>query len=211
MVGNFLSVAGSDAVHGLFDDRDSMQTDKPNTRWQRDEARWSSWMAASQRGDQSAYRELLSEIGDALEAYLQVHFGRLSILEDCVQEALLAVHNARHTYNPKRSFRPWLFTIARHKTIDILRRAEGHKRSCDALLAEPQDGAHQQDLSRMIDGAKLLAVLSEEHRQALALTKYQGMTTDEAAKHLGISEPALKARLRRGLKQLQQQWEQQAL
>jgi len=82
-------------------------------------------MAASQEGDKRAYRQLLAELGDTLEIDLQQHFGPMASIEDCVQESLLAIHGARHTYDPKRAFRPWLLDIARHKTTDVLRRAEG--------------------------------------------------------------------------------------
>src|SRR6516164_6672016 len=44
-------------------------------------------------------------------------------IDDVVQETLLTVHQARHTYDPNRSFTAWLRTIAQRRAIDGLRRA----------------------------------------------------------------------------------------
>ncbi len=42
--------------------------------------------------------------------------------EDLVQEALLAIHTRRHTYDPAEPLTPWVYAIARYKLIDHLRR-----------------------------------------------------------------------------------------
>jgi RNA polymerase sigma-70 factor, ECF subfamily len=39
-----------------------------------------------------------------------------------VQEALLAIHTQRHTYDPAEPLTPWVYAIARYKLIDHLRR-----------------------------------------------------------------------------------------
>ena len=66
-------------------------------------------MAQAQRGDEEAYVRLLTELADMIKAYLLSRFGPLEILDDCVQEALIAIHKARHTYDPGRPIRPWVF------------------------------------------------------------------------------------------------------
>ena len=77
-----------------------------------DEARWSSLMASAQSGDGIAYRQLLDELSTLVERYLRSRLGSHEFLEDCVQEVLLAVHQARHTYDQRRAFRPWLSDIS---------------------------------------------------------------------------------------------------
>ena len=154
-------------------------------------------MVLAHSGDQSAYTHLLGELGAAIETYIRVRFGALDCLEDCVQECLLTVHRARHTYDPSRAFRPWLFTLVRHRTIDVLRRARdvAGRSHTDA----PDVSNDPRELQRRLDGVKILESLAPDHREAIALTQYAGYTTAEAAAWLGISEAALKARLRRGL------------
>lgn len=183
-----------------------MGSEKQSASRQNDEQRWTALMAQSHAGNASAYNQLLSELSSVIEAYLRVHFGQLIILEECVQESLLALHHARHTFDSKRAFRPWLFTIVHHKTIDVLR----HSETVSRVTAEFASFDHTQisdvDLDRIIDGQRLMEQLSNEQRQAVALTKYFGMTTIEAASLIGVTEGTVKARLRRGLHNIKRQW-----
>ena len=82
-----------------------------------DEHRWSVLMVNAQSGNESDYRQLLKELAIVIHKFLRRRFGNHHFIEDCVQEALIAVHQARHTYDPQRPFRPWLFAIVRHKAV----------------------------------------------------------------------------------------------
>ena len=163
-----------------------------------DEQRWSQYMAAAHRGDRRLYERLLGELAAAIEAYVKSRFGRLSFAEDCVQECLLAIHNARHTYDPERPFRPWLFTIVRNKTVDLLRRSYAAERApiepIDAALpAAPSPDAE-------VEAGDILAKLKPQFRSALTLTKVIGYSVDEAAQRCGISTTAMKSRVRRAVR-----------
>ncbi len=164
-----------------------------------DELRWSVLMASAQSGNEYDYYQLLQELGQAIAAYLHARFGHFPALEDCVQESLLAIHEARHTYEPARLFRPWLFAIVRHKTIDFFRR----KKAYDKML-EQQKQQHdivylQEHASEAISAGHILGALSAQHREALTLTKLQGFSVGEAASKLNISESAMKVRVHRAL------------
>lgn len=158
-------------------------------------------MSRAHRGDQQAYAQLMTELGDAIEAYVRHRFGALDGLEDCVQEALLAVHRARHTYDDRRPFRPWLFTIVRHKTIDHLRRAETRGRN-ERPEASPDDwaGGPARNPADGVDAARLLAQLDPRQREALELTRYAGYSLAEAAEKTGVSMTAMKTRVHRAIR-----------
>ncbi len=169
------------------------------TRTADDEQRWSEYMVAAHRGDARAYERLLSELGSVIEAYLRSRFGPLSIIEDCVQECLLSIHSARHTYDPARPFRPWLFAIVRNRTIDMLRRSAVGERSggepLDSEFARVDYGPEAG-----LVGGEILEGLKPEQRDALTLTKIFGYTIREAAEHCGISETAMKSRVSRAIR-----------
>ncbi len=160
-----------------------------------DETRWSAWMIAAQAGDRDSYARLLDELGDAITGYLRARFGALDFVEDCVQECLIAIHAARHTYDPRRAFRPWLFAIVRHKTIDMLRSRTAYRRMLDGTDVQDDAAAAEAEL----ESAQLLRALAPTHREALTLTKIIGLSISEAALQLGISESAMKVRVHRGL------------
>jgi len=176
-----------------------------------DEARWAGWMARAQRGDRAVYQDLLTELGAAIETYIRVRFGPIDALEDCVQECLIAVHTARHTYDPRRLFRPWLFTIVRHRTIDLLRQRHTWLSMLDSLGAQHTADAQPDEVLRQLDGARILERLSPDHREMIVLAKYGGYTTAEAADYLGISESAAKARLVRALAAIRNQLDAEGL
>jgi RNA polymerase sigma-70 factor (ECF subfamily) len=156
-------------------------------------------MAAAHRGDARAYEQLLSELGSVIEAYLRSRFGPLSIIEDCVQECLLSIHRARHTYDSARPFRPWLFAIVRNRTIDMLRRSAVGERSSNELLHSELASVDHGPEAGVI-GGELLEGLKPELRDALTLTKIFGYSIHEAAKHRGISETAMKSRVSRAIR-----------
>lgn len=170
-----------------------------------DEARWSSLMGRAQTGDALAYRQLLDELSVLVDRYLRARFGAHDFVEDCVQEVLLAVHQARHTYDGRRAFRPWLFAIIRHKSTDALRRSAVRGRYHAPLddCAAPETAAPEAEL----DSGRLLAALPAGLRAALTLTKISGMSTAEAAAELNISESALKVRVHRAVGKLRRMME----
>jgi RNA polymerase sigma-70 factor (ECF subfamily) len=176
-------------------------------KYEEDEQRWRLLMTHAQEGDQRAYESLLTELGTVIEAYLRLRFGSIDILEDCVQECLISLHKARHTYNPKRAFRPWMFTLVRHRMIDLLRQRDCRIKTTGITGDEELDLTDPDHIHRLIDSVRVLESLNPDHREAVALTKYAGMTTLEAANWLGVSESAIKARLRRGLVAIHRQLE----
>jgi len=171
--------------------------------WDQDEARWSNMMAKAQAGDESAYRILLGELATTIEKYLNSRFGGYNFIDDCVQECLISIHNARHTYSTQRAFRPWFFAIVKNKAIDFLRarnRTTAHHSDVDIDLIS-EDG-QVEVLDNRITQGQLLAGLKQEHREVIVLCKLEGYSIDEAAKRLEISPGAVKLRVHRALKAL---------
>lgn len=162
-----------------------------------DEQCWSHWMSLAQRGDEQAYQRLLVELGEVIAAYLYARFGGLEIMEDCVQECLFSVHSARHTYDPRRPFRPWLFAIVRNKAIDMLRSQHSYKSMIDRSHYAIEEASSDQD--EVAEGA-VFGALNPAHREVLMLTKVIGLSIAEAARKLGVSESAVKVRVHRAIK-----------
>ncbi len=158
-------------------------------------------MAQATAGDADAYQRLMSELGQAVDAYLRARFGPAPFVEDCVQESLLAVHRARDSYDPRRPFRAWLFAIVRHKAIDQLRRQETRSR-LERRGTEVAAHAHSSpgDPSAPLDVATLLERLEPKYREALELTKLEGHSLEEAGQRAGVSASAMKTRVHRAIR-----------
>ena len=172
------------------------------------DARWSAWMAEAQDGDAQAYQRLLRELTGALTAFLSGRLGRPDLVEDCVQETLLAVHKARHTYDPRRPFKPWVYTIARRKCVDaIRRRATRGAHEVEASDATDERAATHDSGEPRMDAGRALRILPPALREAVILTKLDGCTVEEAAARAGVSPSAMRSRAARGMNQLRAHFE----
>jgi RNA polymerase sigma factor (sigma-70 family) len=160
---------------------------------------WEPMMAAAQAGDAAAYRALLAELATWLRRY---YIRRLppTVTEDAVQDALLAIHEKRHTYDPSRPFGPWLAAIARYKWIDRLR----------ALNSEPSEpldenievADHSEAALAGSDLRRLLDSLKPAQAAVIKLVKIEGYSIEEASKATGQSASLVKVNIHRGLRRL---------
>jgi len=170
-----------------------------------DERCWSKLMVNAQAGNESDYRQLLTELTDVIYNFLRSRFGNHHFIEDCVQETLIAIHQARHTYDQHRPFRPWLFAIVRHKAIDTLRKQNTRQKITSQYTREQEilsRTSQQSEAESEIIKGRLLESLSVQYREVLVLTKIIGFSVAEAAEKLGISESLVKVRVHRAIRKL---------
>jgi len=166
-----------------------------------------SLMTAGLDGDAVAYRELLDRLGRRLRSYYRKRLARAGRgaveAEDLLQEALLAIHTRRHTYDRAELFTPWLHAIARYKLIDYLRRtnsSQGEVPIDDA--SELEAHADHDGVESSIDLRRLMARLPLKMQRAIQYVKLDGLSVAEAACRSGMTEAAVKVSIHRGLKAL---------
>lgn len=165
-----------------------------------DELRWSQLMSQAQQGNEECYTTLLGELGHVIAAFLNTRFGPIDLIEDCVQECLISIHSARHTYDTKRLFRPWFFAIVRNRTIDLLRSQKRYKSVLEKNRAEQVEYSAI-SIEDEINKSMVFSMLPPTYRDVLLLTKVSGFSTAEVAKKLGISEASVRVRIHRGIKE----------
>ena len=167
------------------------------------EAQLKALMIAGQAGDAAAQNRLLTELAGHLRAYFARRLSRSALdMEDLVQEALLAIHLKRATYDPRFDFTPWVFAIARYKLIDQYRRLGRRVNvpldDAGELMADanPEEGAVRRDVG------SLLARLPPRQRSLLRDVKLEGYSMQEAAGRAGMSVTAAKVSIHRIMKRL---------
>jgi len=163
-------------------------------------------MAAAQGGDREAYERLLSDILPMLRRVVRGRLSDSAAADDIVQEVLLSIHTARHTYRAERPLGPWVRTIARNAVIDWGRRQTRMlKRQVDLDSVDPASQEKAPDEFEQGLPAPLrraLELLPNSQREAVVLLKVEGLGIEEAAKRVGVSAGALKLRAHRGYKGL---------
>ncbi len=164
-------------------------------------------MLASQAGDAAAHRALLERLSRYLRAYYKrklAGFGKgATEAEDLVQEALLAIHIQRHSYDLAEPLTPWVHAIARYKLIDYLRRSRTSR--SDVPIDEADDiMAHDDHVAaeNNHDIRRLIGKLPKNMRSAIEAVKLEGLSVAEAARRHRLSEPTIKVSIHRGLKAL---------
>ena len=164
-------------------------------------------MVAGLDGDATAYRLLLERLSRHLRGYYKGRLARIgrsaAEAEDLVQEALLAIHTQRHTYDPDEPLTPWVHAIARYKLIDHLRRTRASL--ADVPIDAAADITAQDDhvgAESAYDLHRLLSRLPQKMRRAIQCVKLDGLSVAEAARRCGMSEAAVKVSVHRGLRAL---------
>jgi RNA polymerase sigma-70 factor (ECF subfamily) len=177
-----------------------------------DELELGRLMAAAQRGDRQSYETLLTQVAGLAAAFVRKRAGDVAWCEDVVQESLLAVHRARHTYDAGRPFVPWLYAIVHNRFVDALR--SQRRRWLRELpvdgAREPGSRAVQERDAYLRDVRRAVNGLPENQRRVIELLKFEDLSVREVASRLGMSETNVKVTAHRGYRALRRKIEEWA-
>ena len=179
-------------------------------------------MAAYQAGSEPAFSELYERHAGSIYGFLVRRLGNAAPAQDAYQEVFLRVHRARHTYDPRRPFRAWLFGIAHNLLTDTLRsrRAAPETASFDESVATAEGAEHpalevasdsrspeELTLARQSTSAltRALAMLPSDEATVLILARLEGLSYDDIGSILGRSAAATKQLAYRALKRIRMQ------
>ncbi len=169
------------------------------------EARLQALLLQGLTGDAVAYRAFLAALAVHVRGFLLRRLAqRPGEVEDLLQEVLLAVHNARHTYQAQQPLTAWVQAIARYKLADHYRSYarqdalhDGLEDDSDLFTASEEEAAQATR-----DLGKLLAQLPPRQRLPIVHVKLEGLSVEETARMTGLSASAVKVGIHRGLKAL---------
>lgn len=157
-------------------------------------------MARYQAGEGVAFERLYGQLARSIRGYLRKLTPPGSEVEDLVQGTFLQLHRARHTYEPGRAVRPWVFSIARHVALmarrSAVRRVRNEVQPPDELPDLPEPTAVEPPIDR-VTLERALDSLADPSREALWLHHVEGLSFREVAAVQGISESAAKLRAHR--------------
>jgi RNA polymerase sigma-70 factor (ECF subfamily) len=154
-------------------------------------------------GDAAAQRKLLEACAERLRDYFHRRLqGREADVEDLVQETLIAIHERRASYDVHRPFTVWLHAIARYKLADMLRRRSRRREFLSDAASLVRFESEAPELGVTCDVDRLLDTLPEAQREAVRLTKLEGLSVAEAADRTGLSKANVKVLTHRAMKAL---------
>jgi RNA polymerase sigma-70 factor (ECF subfamily) len=179
-------------------------------------------LAYRQTGDRDIFSRLVRRYERELYSYLRRYLGDAEMAEDAFQAAFLQVHLKCGQFEPDRSFRPWLYTIATNQAIDAQRRNRRHRmvslnsagssrqsqgeesgKLIDVMVSsEPDPFARADEIERREQIKQVIAALPEHLRLVVNLVYYQGLKYREAAEVLSVPVGTIKSRLHAAIARL---------
>ena len=152
-------------------------------------------------GDRAAFIEVFKRFSGRVQAFLIRGGASPEEAEDATQDVMVQIWRRAGSFDPSRAgASTWIYTIARNKRIDMVRRQRRPEPDpTDPLFSpdpEPQPdqqlaGAERDDRVR-----QALGTLPEDQRDVVRLAFFAGLTHGEIAERLQSPLGTVKSRLR---------------
>jgi RNA polymerase sigma-70 factor, ECF subfamily len=156
-------------------------------------------------GDQAAYGKFLSTITPMLRRMVG---RRLANADVEVQEILISIHKARHTYDGERPIMPWLASIANFRVTDHLRKHYSQMRHQTFDIADYENVLSDvtENISDTESIDELLEDVPEKHKRILTMMHVEGYTAKEVGNQMGMKESAVKVAAHRAIKKIREKF-----
>ena len=155
------------------------------------------------RGDVRAFEAIYDRHSAQVFGLAMRVTGRRRAAEEATQDAFLGVWRAARSYDTSRgTFKTWLLSMVRNRSIDCLRREARHDRDVeidDALVAQLEQVA---DREESFHARQLLVSLPDDQRGVIELAYFKGLTQTEISEKVGIPLGTVKGRQRLALTKL---------
>ncbi|MGB0608803.1 MAG: sigma-70 family RNA polymerase sigma factor [Paracoccaceae bacterium] len=154
---------------------------------------------------EAAFARVFYHFAPRVKAFLIKSGADAGLAEECAQEVMVTVWHKAHLFDPTRaSASTWIFTIARNKKIDALRKQL--RPTPDDLGWGPE---HEPDQEEMVglqqETEKLgeaIANLPEKQRVLVERAYFEEMSHNEIAEATGLPLGTIKSRIRLALERL---------
>jgi RNA polymerase sigma-70 factor (ECF subfamily) len=164
-------------------------------------------LEACRRGDAGAFEELVERTQRHVYTLAYRLVGDRHEAEDVAQEAYLRVFRSLRGFRQEARFETWLYRIVTNAAFTHLRR----RGRFGVLLAEGQEQAVEEPEVRPVEAAldrdevkRALQGLTPGARAVVVLKDVYGLSCQEIADEMGLSESAVKVRLHRARKRLKE-------
>ncbi len=176
------------------------------TRTQPAEGEWVAHMRRIRDdADTAAFAELFGHFAPRVKGFLMRSGADETLAEECTQEVMATLWRKSALFDPARaSVATWIFTIARNRRIDALRRQR--RPEPEDLHWGPEPERDQEDVIALQQEsevlARALAELPEKQRLLIERAYFGDLTHSEIAAETGLPLGTIKSRIRLALERL---------
>lgn len=158
-------------------------------------------------GSRQALATLYNSYADKLYHFCLKISKSPSLAEDVVQDVFVRVWNNRTAINSSLTFESYLFTIARNRLFDLIKRASKESKILDEMLAYAslsRNSVEQtisfQECSNLLNEA--IASLPSKRQLIFKLSREEGLSYAEIARQLEISPGTVNIQIVKALKSI---------
>lgn len=177
-----------------------MVSEAPVARLRDADALIAAIQAVAQRQDRAAFARLFAHFAPRVKAYLVRLGADATSAEDLMQEIMLTVWRRADSYDPAQAaVSTWIFTIARNRRIDALRRARQVAAVNDPAFAPDPPAAADQAIETgewQVLLSEALGDLPQEQSEMLRLAYFDDQSHSDIAARLKLPLGTVKSRLR---------------
>ena len=161
--------------------------------------------AIRDKQDQAAFAELFAHFAPRVKGFLMKSGADASLAEECTQEVMATLWRKAHMFDPSRaSASTWIYTIARNRKIDALRKQR--RPEPEDLPWGPEAEPEQADAIGLKQETEQLAVaikeLPEKQRSLIEQAYYGDLSHSEIAEITGLPLGTIKSRIRLAIERL---------
>ena len=155
--------------------------------------------------DQEAFRALFTHFAPRVKAFLIKSGAAPDMAEECAQDVMATLWQKAHLFDPARaSVATWVFTIARNRRIDLLRKER--RPEPEDLPWGPEPDPEQAEIVGLQQEseqlAAALAALPEKQRHLIEKAYFGELSHSEIAAETGLPLGTIKSRIRLALDRL---------
>jgi RNA polymerase sigma-70 factor (ECF subfamily) len=155
--------------------------------------------------DKASFALLFRHFAPRVKAFLIKSGADESLAEECMQDVMATIWQKAHLYDASRaSVATWIFTIARNRKIDLLRRYA--RPEPEDLPWGPEREPNQADVMALQQDTERLAAairqLPEKQRILIERAYFGELTHSEIAAETGLPLGTIKSRIRLALERL---------
>lgn len=163
-------------------------------------------MAEVREGEIRRAATLFDRHSAAFYRYAMRMTGNREASEDLVQEIFVRVIRYRETFRDGNLFTTWAYRIARNAYIDQARKRRFEVQT-EGPVEVPVNPSNEAETNQDLDLLrKALDRLPEQHREILALARFEQMPYERIAELLGVEVGTVKTRVHRAIKQLRDEY-----
>lgn len=155
--------------------------------------------------DQAAFAELFHHFAPRVKAFLMKSGADAALAEECAQDVMATLWQKAHLFDPSRaSVATWIFTIARNRRVDAIRKMK--RPEPEDLPWGPESEPDQADILALQQESDLLgrAISRLPDKQKLLIEKayFGDLSHREIARQTGLPLGTIKSRIRLALDRL---------